>query len=68
MVTGQKLRDNKPPRIFEEIIAKYAADAILFRLGSTNPKKKFQSLEDFFLFELFQSNWVSVGGAQTLGI
>ena len=29
---GQKPRDNKPPRIIEEIIAKYAADINLFRL------------------------------------
>ena len=46
-VTGQKPLDkkppgqnpptiSKPPRVIEEIIAKYAADAIL---GSTNPKK-----------------------------
>ena len=32
---GQKPADNKPPWI----IAKYAVDANLFRLGSTNPKK-----------------------------
>ena len=38
--SGQKPPDNKPPRIIEEIIAKYAVDANLFRLGSTNPKKK----------------------------
>ena len=31
-----KAPDNKPPRI----IAKYAVDANLFRLESTNPKKK----------------------------
>ena len=37
---GQKPPDNKPPSIIEEIIAKYAVDANLFRLGSTNPKKK----------------------------
>ena len=37
---GHKLPDNKPPRIIEEIIAKYAVDTKLFRLGSTNPKKK----------------------------
>ena len=37
-VTGQKLPDNKPPRIIEEIIVKYAVDPNLFRLGSTNPK------------------------------
>ena len=36
---GQKSPDNKPPRIIEEIIANYAVDANLFRLGSTNPKK-----------------------------
>ena len=34
MVTGQKPSYNKFPRI----IAKYAVDAILFRLGFTNPK------------------------------
>ena len=33
-----KTTDNKPPTIIEEIIAKYAIDANLFRLGSTNPK------------------------------
>ena len=49
MVTGQKLRDNKPPRIFEEIIAKYAVDATLFQLGSTNPKKIIQPLVYFGL-------------------
>ena len=37
---GQKISDNKPSRIIEEIIAKYAVDANLFRLGSTNPTKK----------------------------
>ena len=40
MGTGQKPPDNKPPRIIEEIIAKYAVDANLFRLESTNPKKE----------------------------
>ena len=30
----------KPLRIIEEIIAKYAVDANLFRLGSTNLRKK----------------------------
>ena len=39
LVTGQKLPDNKPPRIIEEIIAKCAVDANLFGLGYTNPKK-----------------------------
>ena len=34
-----KAPDKKPSRIIEEIIAKYAVDANLFRLGSTNPKK-----------------------------
>ena len=38
---GQKPPDNKPPRIIEKIIVKYAVDANLFRLGSSNPKKKF---------------------------
>ena len=37
---GQKPPDNKPPRIIERIIVKYAVDANLYRLGSTNPKKK----------------------------
>ena len=41
---GQKSSDNKPARIIEEIIAKYAIDTTLFRLGSTNPKKKIQPL------------------------
>ena len=41
---GQKHPENKPPRIIEEIIAKYAVDANLFRLGSTKPKKKIQYL------------------------
>ena len=36
---GQKLLDNKPPKIIEAIIMKYAVDANLLRLGSTNPKK-----------------------------
>ena len=58
MVTGQKPRqkapgqkplDNKPSRIIEEIIAKYAVDANLFRLGSTNPKKKNPAPGFFFL-------------------
>ena len=40
LVTGQKPPDDKPPRIIEEISAKYAVEANLFRLGSTNPKKK----------------------------
>ena len=34
---GQKSPDNKPTRI----IAKYAVDANLFRLGSTNLQKKY---------------------------
>ena len=38
-VTGQKPLDNKPPRIIEEVIPKYAVDAYLFRLGSTNAKE-----------------------------
>ena len=33
---GQKLPDNKPPSIIEEIIAKYAVDANLSQLGSTH--------------------------------
>ena len=37
---GHKPPDNKPPSIIEKIIARYAVDANLFRLGSTNPKKK----------------------------
>ena len=55
--TGQKRRrkaprkkssDNKPPRIIiDEIIVKYAVDGNLFRLESTNLKKKIQPL--FFL-------------------
>ena len=36
---GQKPPDNKPPSIIEDIIAKYAVDANLSRLRSTNPKK-----------------------------
>ena len=40
--------DNKTPRIIEKIIVKYAVDANLFRLGSTNPKKKSRPL-DFFI-------------------
>ena len=35
VVTGQKTPDNKPLRVIEEIIAKYAVDDNLFRLGST---------------------------------
>ena len=42
-----KAPDNKPPRIIEEIIAKYAVDANLFGLGFANPKKK--SSPGFFL-------------------
>ena len=38
----------------EETIAKYAVDANLFWLGSTNPKKIIQPL-DFFLVSLRQS-------------
>ena len=34
---GQKPLDNKTPKIIEEIIAKYAVDANLFPLGTTNP-------------------------------
>ena len=33
--------------------AKYAVNANLFRLGSTNPKKKYQSLDASILFKLF---------------
>ena len=33
-----------PPMDTEETIAKYAVDANLFRLGSTNPKKKIHPL------------------------
>ena len=36
-----KTPDKKPPKIIEEVIAKYAVDANLFRLGSTNPEKKY---------------------------
>ena len=48
VVTGQKPPDYKPPRIVEEIIAKYTVDANLFRQGSTNPKKEYPAF-DFFL-------------------
>ena len=41
---GQQPSDDKHPRIIEEIIAKYAVDANLFRLGSTNPKKNYGNL------------------------
>ena len=34
-----KAPDNKPHRIIEENIVKYAVDANLFQIGSTNPKK-----------------------------
>ena len=44
---GHKPPDNKPPSIIEKIIARYAVDANLFRLGSTNPKKN--STPGFFL-------------------
>ena len=54
----QKLPDNKLPRIIEEIIAKYAIEANLFPLGSTNPKKKNQA-PGFFLL-LYQE--LIVGG------
>ena len=45
----QKSPDNKPPRMFEEIIAKFAVDTNLFRLESTNPKKKSSPWVFFFL-------------------
>ena len=32
----------------EEIIAKYAVDANLFQLRSTNPKKKYSTLDVFW--------------------
>ena len=32
----------------DEIIAKYAVDANLFQLGSTNSKKNIQAMDDFF--------------------
>ena len=35
----QKPPDNKPRKIIQETIAKYAVDANIFRLGSTSPKK-----------------------------
>ena len=38
-----------PPRTNEETIAKYAVDANLFRLGSTNPKKNIQAVDAFWL-------------------
>ena len=38
-----KAPDKNPSKIIEENIAKYAVDANLFRLGSTNPKKKIPS-------------------------
>ena len=47
---GQKAPDNKPPRIIEEIIARYAVDTNLFWLGTTNSKKKIQSQIFFFAF------------------
>ena len=37
----------------EEIIAKYAVDANLFRLGSTNPKNKYPAPERFFYSNCF---------------
>ena len=40
----QKPSDNNPPWIIGDIIVKYAVDANLFRLGSTNPIKKIQPL------------------------
>ena len=42
-----KAPDKKPTRIIEEIIGKYAVDANLFRLGSTNSKKEYLA-PDFF--------------------
>ena len=39
MGNRSKAQDKKPPRIIEEIIAKYAVDANLFQLGSTSPTK-----------------------------
>ena len=55
MTTGQKPHeqrppDSKPPRIIEELIANYAVDVNLFRLGSTNSIKK-------------SSPWFFLGGA-----
>ena len=46
----QKPPDNKPHKIIEEIIAKYAVDANLFQLGSTNPKKKKLAHSFFWAF------------------
>ena len=67
LVTGQKLPNNEPPRIIEEIIAKYAVDAKLFRLGSTNPKKNVASR--FYLFMGFYTGGIKahfiVGGLLT---
>ena len=45
----------------EEIIAKYAIDDNLFRLGSINPKKKIQPLVFLCLF------WAVVPGAYCRG-
>ena len=45
---------SKAPRIIEDVIAKYAVDGNLFRLGSTNPKK-IKSSPCFFF-------WLIVGG------
>ena len=52
----------------EETIAKYAVDANLFRLGSTNPKKNIQPLDFFFSIlkkklkkYFFQDWWTLVG-------
>ena len=57
----QKPSDNKTPRIIEEIIAKYAVDASLFRLGSTNPEKK---SSPWIFISLF---WAFIPGANVRG-
>ena len=67
--TGQKPHNNKPPRIIEEMIGKYAVDANLFRLGSTNPNKIksspcffFRILHQGLIVERLLSRWLLSGG------
>ena len=63
-----KTLHNKPPRIIEEIIVKYTVDANLFRLGSTNPKKKKSSPWFFFSFFWAYCRGAFVGGAFVRGL
>ena len=56
-----------PLRTNEETIAKYAVDVVLFRLGSTNPKKYIQHLDVFAPLGQF-SKGAFVCGAYSQGV